>query len=244
MDAEALYAHLKQLAGNVPQLGNRAQNHITPEAREWLARLHALLNQPRFGIAAIEVHVATDGLGTALHDTNVQVIMNALYRALAAVELELPVAARGAFIAAGNAFDAAAAAAKILQEARTRALIVDPYLGAKVLDTFALLVPEGVRVDLLAAKGKVKAALEPLARAWMKQHGASRPLQLRLTDERQLHDRLIIVDDQSVWDVSQSFEDLASRSPATLAKAEAELAVLKVEAYSDIFLAAENAELS
>ena len=169
--------------------------------------------------------------------------MNALYRAIAKVELSLPASAQGAFIAAGNAFDAAAAAARILQEAKARALIVDPYLGAKVLETCALLASEGVTIDLLAAKGRVKAALEPLARAWVKQHGASRPLRLRLADPRLLHDRLIIVDDRDAWDVSQSFEDLASRAPATLGKAHADHATLKVASYCETFTDAEQVDL-
>ena len=84
------YAHLKQFAANVPQLGSRAQTFIAPETREWIAKLHAILDDRRFGTAAIEISVSSDGLVGALHDRNGEAIMNALYRAIAKVELSLP----------------------------------------------------------------------------------------------------------------------------------------------------------
>jgi len=235
MEAEERYAHLKELAANIPDFGNRARANNDPKVLEWLGRLHALLDNRAFGIAAIQVSVSSDSLGTALHDGNVQSIVNSLYRAIAKVELSLPQSSRGTFIPAGNSYDAITALARILGEAKNSVLIVDPYMGPKVLQNFVIQSKEGIQVALLGAQGRVQSGFEPVAKAWIAQYGGSRPLIVRYADSKLLHDRLVSVDDQSVWDVSQSFEHLAARSPATLSKADADTAKMKIEAYTAIF---------
>jgi hypothetical protein len=240
MEVEARYAILKELAGTVPDFGPMSSPNLTTEVYEWLGRFHAVINHSMFGTETISVKVSMDSLGTVSHNHSIKAIMIALHRAIATVELRLPASSRGAFIPAGNAFDTITATAKILGEARQKLLIVDPYLGPKVLEVYALQASEGVEILLLGAKGRVRPAFEPTVAAWTSQYGNKRPLSVRLAPAKQLHDRLIVVDDTVVWDVSQSFEDLAARSPATLQKATAETAALKIEAYCEIFNDAEE----
>lgn len=167
MEAEARFAHLKELAATIPDFGNQGAPNQSPEVFEWLGRLHALLDDPMFGIDPIQVQVAADGLGTALHRNKEVSLKNALYRAIAKVELQLPSASRGSFIPAGNAFDAITVTSKILAEARKELLIVDPYLGPKALEAFAVQANEGVQIALLGAKGRVRPGFEPTAKAWI-----------------------------------------------------------------------------
>jgi hypothetical protein len=54
-------------------------------------------------------------------------IMGLLYEALAVVELELSASAQGAFIPAGNTFDAMAAVSRIFASAAKDILVVDPF---------------------------------------------------------------------------------------------------------------------
>jgi hypothetical protein len=235
MEAEARYAHLKELAATVPDFGAGGAPNNDPQVFEWLGRLHALLQDPMFGSDGIQVNVSSNHLGDSLHNHNVRTIMASLYRAISTIEMKLPASSRGAFIPAGNAFDAITATARILSEAKSTVLIVDPYLGPKVLETFALQASEGITINLLAAKGRVRAGLEPAGNAWVQQYRDKRPLALRYANPKLLNDRLIVVDNSIAWDISQSFEDLAARSPATLAKAGADSAAMKIEAYCEIF---------
>lgn len=239
MDVEARYSHLKELAATIPNFGTKGAPNRSPECLEWLGRLYALLDDPMFHHDAITIQVSSDSLGGLIHEQNVTSIVSALYRAIGKIELVLPSSSRGAFIPAGNAFDALSAASKIVEEAKNSLLIVDPYLGPKILEKFAIQAGEGVQIHLLGAKGRIKSGLEPSAKAWLDQFGTARPLSLRVAESRYLHDRLIIVDRATVWDISQSFEDLAARSPATLSKSSAETAVMKVDAYSDLFAQSE-----
>ncbi|WP_188855499.1 hypothetical protein [Aureimonas glaciei] len=65
-----------------------------------------------------------------------------LYRNLAVAEMNAPAPARGAFIPAGNEFDAFAAIGRVLTTAEADALIVDPYMDERTLTDFAVLATE------------------------------------------------------------------------------------------------------
>jgi hypothetical protein len=69
-----------------------------------------------------------------------------MHRALARAELRAPVASQGAFIAAGNSFEAFAAVGKVLSAVTTDVLIVDPYADEKLLTDYAMQAPEGIGV--------------------------------------------------------------------------------------------------
>lgn len=129
---------------------------------------------------------------------------------------------------------------KVLKEAQSRLLVVDPYLDHTILTDFAAMAAEGVKIDLLADAfaPKTIATLVPAVQRWAAQYGAKRPIEARATAPRLLHDRLIVVDDAKVWTVSQSFKDLATRSPASITVSPAEVATLKSAAYSDMWATA------
>jgi hypothetical protein len=151
------------------------------------------------------------------------------------------VAALGTFIPVGASFTAVDALTKIFGPATASVLIVDPYADANLLTDFAVLVPEGVRLMVLADKERPKPALLPAAKAWAQQYGQARPLEVRLVRENGIHDRLIIVDDRDVWMVGQSFNALAKRAPSSMARVDPETASMKVRAYRSIWMAADQA---
>lgn len=162
-----------------------------------------------------------------------------LQRALARAELAAPASSSGSFLPVGSAMDAMSAIGKVLKEAQSRLLVVDPYLDHTILTDFAAMAAEGVKIDLLADAfaPKTIATLAPAVQRWATQYGAKRPIEARATAPRLLHDRLIIVDDAKVWNVSQSFKDLAGRSPASITVAPAEVTTLKISAFADLWAA-------
>jgi len=88
----------------------------------------------------------------------------ALYKVLAGAELKAPAAAQGAFIPAGNRFDAFSAITKVLQSAKHDVFIVDPYLDETVMTVFGGSVPDGITLRLLSDEASVKASLTPAAK--------------------------------------------------------------------------------
>lgn len=230
MSAEGLYAQLRELADTEPDL-----SQSSPEVARWLGRLHQAVFESGGGPDIGMLKVASDGMGGALDGFNARSIRNILYRALAKVERQLPAAAQGGFVAAGDVYDALTLISSALENATERALIVDPYAGPEVLASYALMIPERMQVDLLGAEGRIKDSLKPAAEAWIQQYGEKRPFRIRCVDKSLLHDRLLIIDDKEAWDVSQSLNALAKRSPATIAKSRPDQAAMKVEAYAPLF---------
>jgi hypothetical protein len=241
MDPQSLYMQLGRLIETMPDLTRAGE--YSPEILTWLARAHALVSIQGNAedIAGIRnatnnaVQYAGDLADTGVRKSAVKRIVTILYRALAIAELQAPTTARGAFIPAGNSFDAMAAVSRTLSGARHDALIVDPYMDEKALTDFAPLAPEGTIIRLLADQHSHKPTLRPAAERWKSQYGPKRPLVVKLAAGRVLHDRLIIADGTDVWILTQSLKDFAVRSPASIVRADGDAAALKISAYQDIW---------
>jgi hypothetical protein len=232
MDAESLYVQLGRLVETMPDL---SQGGITPpETKLWLGRAYAFIKL----LGDVPLEVAFDKALTKREEWRVlgaEEIAFVLYRALAMAELRAPAAAQGAFIPAGNAFDALAAISKTLSGATSDVLIVDPFMSEKTLTDFVPLAPEGVTVRLLTDQNSRKPTFDAAVERWKSQYGSKRPLAARLTAVRALHDRVIIADSRQVWILTQSLKDFAARSPASIVRADGEAAALKVSAYQRIW---------
>nr|WP_314447207.1 hypothetical protein [uncultured Sphingomonas sp.] len=231
IDDEALYGHLQVLLNTIPDL----TEPVNDDTHKWLARLAALVRETGelVDVVALKTHTTRLAAST-MQKHAASEIKSILFRALAWAELRAPSSAQGAFIAAGNQFDAFSAVAKILSESKRGVLLVDPYMGVEICD-FALLVPEGVAVRLLADEANVKPTLAPAVTRWLTQYDVSRPLEVRVAPKRSLHDRSIQVDRQEAWIATQSFNALAQRSPASLSRLDGDAGRMKIEAYEEIW---------
>ena len=238
IDYAALYIQIGRLLETAPDLSS-FQSCVAPVAMQWLGRAHATVNAAYGGngIDAIAFKMAVDRVGSAAWKSAVTEIFQILYRTLAHCEIRLPPGAAGAFVPVGNSFDAFAALAKIFTKASGDVMIVDPYLDHSVLTDFALAVPEGVALRLLADENDHKATLGPAAQRWASQYAASRPLSVRLAPRRSLHDRAIFIDRRDAWTLTQSLKDFAKRAPAEIVRADS-IAAVKLEAYEEIWASA------
>ena len=235
---EALYVQLGRLVETMPDLGS-VPRPLSTEIHQWLGRAYVLV------LATGDQHDAASFKSTVQHlngtvgrNQAVQTITAILYRALATAELGAPAAAQGAFVPAGNAFDALAAFSKVLSTPTKDLLFIDPYMDEKVLLDFAPLAPEHITVRLLADQQYHKPSLRPAVHRWIAQYGQSRPIEARLVPARALHDRLLIVDGTAAWVLTQSMNAFATRSPASIVRADAETATLKVAAYEAMWATA------
>ncbi|MCK1629666.1 phosphatidylserine/phosphatidylglycerophosphate/cardiolipin synthase family protein [Bradyrhizobium sp. 162] len=242
MPSEALYAQLGRVIESMPDLAKKlpvgsAYFPFGPQEHQWLGRAQALISEALGTEGDIEIKAAISQSGQ-YRDWFKGEVQRILYRALAVVEMELPAPATGAFIPAGNAFDALKAIQRIFDLAQKEVLVVDPYMDEKILTDFAHLMRERVQIRLLADASAVKASLAPAIAAWLKQYGTSRPIVAKLAPKRALHDRLIAIDSARIWTVGQSFRDLAARAPTSFVEVDKETAALKMQSYDDIWNAA------
>lgn len=239
LDAQARFIQLTQLIGDMPDLSARP---ISDDKLRWFGRVRAILIDANdiIGASALDanLNVLHSSLVPRVRYNAVDKIKAAVFNAIAEAELNAPAAARGAFVAVGSAFDAFAAVSKFLGPSKDDVLIIDAYMDHNALESYAVLAPEGVRVRLLADHKHHKATLKPAIESWAKQYGKDRPLEARLAKSGALHDRSIMVDGTNVWLLSQSTNAFAARSPATIQRADPELALQKIEAYKTIWNAA------
>lgn len=240
LSPQALYHQIGRLLADQPDLVAFDEKWNLPTATiTWLAQATALVKATGDLSLTVRIDNAVKQLvGTFQTDNHARDIVLILNQVLATLELQLPAGARGAFVTPGASLDAYAALSKIIAAASRSVLIVDPYMDVTAVTEVAELAPSGVGVQLLSDAGSVKATLKPAADRWVQQYGAGRPLEVRATAPRALHDRLIITDATVVWILTQSLKDFAKRSPATIQRADPDLALMKTEAFKAIWDAA------
>lgn len=236
MDAESLYRLLGNLVAAMPNL----EHPEAGEVQKWLGRAYALVEATGDGADMIALKSATTDLFSPqvlTHERGKRQISVILQRRLAVAELKAPASAHGGFISAGNVHDALASVAKVMKQATANLLIVDPYMNETVLSDFAPMAQEGISLRLLTDPATAKPGLRPAVERWRSQY-SSRPLEVRLAPQRSLHDRVIIVDDKQPWILTQSFNALAARSPASIVRVDGDAVPLKLEAYKQLWATA------
>jgi hypothetical protein len=234
MSAEELYLQLGSLVEEMPDL---ATGPITKDVNKWLGRAVALVGTMGDSANTITLQVASQNLNAAIRTQNVQTIQAIVYSALAKAELDAPVQTQGTFIAAGHTFDAIAAVSKVVRTAAKNVLLIDPYSDEKVVTDYVGLAPENVLVKILST-GRYKDALKAIADRWNRQNGTIRPLQVRIAPARDLHDRLVVVDETTAWVLGQSFNKLAERAHTSLVRMNKDAGDLKIAAFADIWASA------
>jgi hypothetical protein len=235
-EAQDRYFRIQNLLETAPDFLNSSNPLIaTPlsaDQKLWLGRAYALIKEAGDKDDTAEAKRIVDLSPQAAFVKDVVAgLFTILYRALAVAELKAPASAQGAFIAAGNPFDALNAFSKILSSAKQDVLLVDPYMDEKALTDFAVLIPEKVPVRLLADQHSQKPSLRPAVHSWIRQYRANRPLEARLSSPRSLHDRLIVVDKTKAWALTQSLNAFAARSPASIILVNSEIVAEKIQAY-------------
>ena len=235
IEPAVLYGELKSLASNRPECLQSVdeRNQLAQHVQSWLGRLFALVEASGEIIDTERLRAQIGQLPIIALDRGFRAeteIWAIFERALARSELAVPMGVQGTFVPVGGHFDVFTALAKVLGPACKDVLIVDPYLDEAILTDFLALVPEKVPIRLLSDGAGIKPSLKPAVLRWSSQFGDVRPVETRITAPRQLHDRLIIIDETEVWIVTQSFKDFAARAPGSIEKANPESGKLKIDA--------------
>jgi hypothetical protein len=228
--ASEVAGRLKHLLSTVPELqpGKAAPSDF----QAWLAAAYALVELVNILGDTFECRTACDTISAVQEPMAMEKLLTTLHRAHAKASL-LASEPSGGFIPVAQPLDAMVAVGQVMRHAARSVRIVDPYVSDKTVSDFVITAKEGVSVELLYRKPE--GAFVPAVRRFVEQYGTARPLTVRQAKPRALHDRVIIIDGSAAFAVSQSLKDLAKDSPATIIKADAELARMKIEAYEQIW---------
>ncbi|MFC7300296.1 hypothetical protein [Cognatiluteimonas weifangensis] len=200
---------------------------------QWLGKANALVAEwnPR---EAIGFKMASDwAAGNLNRSSNVGQILTTLHTAAASLEQSLP-EPEGQVFGPGAVYDFFRALNDVVSSAEHSLLAVDPYMDAQVFDAYLSNCRPGVAVRLLASRYAVSVAAASVA--FRQQHNAN--LEVRST--REIHDRLIIVDQLHCWVLGASIKDAADRKPTYLAPLPTELVAAKVALYEGVWANAQG----
>ncbi len=95
----------------------------------------------------------------------------------------------------------------ILQKARNRIVIVDPYVDQSILTLLSTCAKPGMNVRILSSKLPSDFVLE--ATRWLSQHSGS---SLEVRTAKEFHDRFIVLDDTACWHVGCSIKDAGNKA--------------------------------
>lgn len=210
-----------------------------PEASKWTGQVLAIVEASGSIMELVNLRTYFDfAARQGSSEKTGLLVAQCIDTVLATLELKLPADMQGAFIPAGGVFDGYQACSKVLATALKHVMLVDPYADDTLISDFGALAPETVPVNVLTDAQTAKPSLKPAAERWIAQWGAKRPLEVRQTAAKLLHDRLIIADDATAWVVGQSFKDLAKRAHSSLVRMDTESGNLKINAHYTMWQAA------
>lgn len=231
MDPKIVLAQLKALVERSPDFAR-----YTPASRDhavWLGQAHALLSKLDT-MDALEFKMAADWLHSSLmKDSSVGKIYATLHRAIAALELEYPDAAAGAY-AGGQVYDFFNALNRVISSAEKSLFVVDPYLDQTVFDHYLSSRKSIVKVRILVGRDAEK--LSPAIAKYRQQYGDV----LEARASNQIHDRVIFVDSYVCWLIGQSLKDAAKAKPTYLVQAPPDVVPTKLASYEEIWASANS----
>jgi hypothetical protein len=211
------------------------QTSLTDEEVRWLGRADALLDASGAMSAVVSFRVARQNIGSYSHSRTDLLIP--LHDAYSRIELQVPTALQGSFIAGGDTWNGYAALVRLMQTDCDDLLVIDPYINSVLFTDLAphVKAKAGLRC-LTARRAENHPALLAASQRWAGDSiSATISVDVRYTQPPNLHDRLVIVDGREVWLVSQSLKDIAKRSPASISRAEPELGLMKVQHYEGVW---------
>lgn len=232
---EALYHQLGRLREAMPTAAMLSQ----PSASKWIGRVLAVVEAAECMVELVALRTYVDHIHRhGVSAPTVQMFAQQIDNVLAKLELKLPAEMQGTFIPAGGVFDAFVAVSKAMSMAKAHVFLVDPYCDNETISSYVSLAPEGLPVYLLTDPARLKPNLKPAVERWKAQHKDKRPLEVRLTAPKALHDRLIITDNTTLYVVGQSLKNLAKTAPSSLVRMDGEGGELKIRFHVDLWQAA------
>jgi hypothetical protein len=206
---ERLLTEIEDLIRSMPP--REKFHHYDLEIQEWLGRAQAIVevwSPLKLPFFAIEVGKLHHTVGYAADDG-----FRAMLRTLHQARFDLRMKTVGPLSIAvqqGGVFDYFDEIRKVIEEASTDLLFVDPYLDAEFISRYLPHVKPGVSIRLLAEK-RIQ-SLTAAVQALRQQNG----VKVEIRSSTGLHDRYLFVDGSSCYQSGASFKDGAKRAPTTL----------------------------
>jgi hypothetical protein len=205
---ETLLAEVEDIIRTMPS--RETMGHDDPDTLAWVGRASAVVHAADPIRASVTFDNHARNLGTSGHyNSAVRGVVTMLHHIRHELRMKIGTPSSVA-ISAGGMFDYFDEIRKVISEARSDLLFVDPYLDAEFVSRYLPHVVEGTTVRLLGRERM--STLVPAAELMQQQSGIT----ITVRSAGSFHDRYFFVDQRACYQSGASFKDGAKRTPTTL----------------------------
>lgn len=229
IEKHILLLKLSDALSNCPAFGEQAVLEPNTQQRQWFAQVGALLK--RLGIDhSVRFSSSFNMLGQYWKWATSQIVGQVM-DAIEEIKLELELDDRseiGTAYAPGDVYRFFADLKELVNSAFSSILIVDPYFNGEAFDTYLAAVDPKVEIKILADRYSTD------IKQYVEKHQAQFKTAISLRQSKELHDRLIFIDDNIAWIMGGSMKD-AGKKATYLIPLMTELALAKNKIYGEIW---------
>lgn len=225
---------LTALLENAPEFGDKpAMEPETPQ-RQWLSSAGALLS--RLSIEKKVQFQSTFRILVQYWKPAVIQIKGQILDAIEELKLDLELEGRseiGSAYAPGEVYKFFADLKAVINQSEREIVVVDPYFNGEAFDTYLSSAGTGLHIRILADRYSKD------VNTYVTKHSAEFGSRIELRASKELHDRIVFIDDDQAWIMGGSIKDAGKKAtyliPLTLPLAAAKKRIyLEIWARSEI----------
>ena len=197
---------LVDLYENKPDFGNGPIKAMSKE-RLWLSSVGALFKA--IGFQHESKHSSNMGFLGRYRVWAIDNILGQIGDAIEELKIELELDGRseiGSAYEPGDVYRFYADLKAIISLAQAEIIIIDPYFNGDAFDNYLSTVPNQISIKILANRYSED------IRNYMSKHIQQFQSKIEVRQSKELHDRLLIIDNTDCWVVGQSIKDAARKS--------------------------------
>ena len=229
VEKHILLLKLREALQQAPNFGEKPIFEVNSPQRRWFASAGALLS--RLGISHQARFKSSFSTLASYWKPAVNNIQGQVLDAIEELKLELELDGRtefGSAYAPGDVYRFFADLKNIVNGAKSGLMVVDPYFDGTAFDAYLSAVPSGVSVRVLADRYASEVA------KYFEKHRLQYKSALELRSSNELHDRIVLVDEDAAWVMGGSIKD-AGKKATYLIPLASPIATAKKVIYADIW---------
>jgi hypothetical protein len=218
-----------QALEKAPDFGDSVSLDAHSPQRKWLSVVGALLS--RLGIHEAAEYRSAFSTLAAYWKPAIQSIKGQVSDAIEKIKLELELDGRseiGSAYQPGDVYRFYADLKAIINSAKKEVLVIDPFFDGNSFDAYLSTLQEGITVQILAERYSNDIS------AYISKHQTQYKSIIELRRSKELHDRLVIVDNDDCWIMGGSIKDAGTKATYLIPLA-APLSENKRTIYSEIW---------
>lgn len=235
VEKHILLLKLSEVLEQAPDFGEKPSFEVNTPQRRWLASAGALLS--RLDISHKASFKTSFSRLASNWKPSVNSIQGQVLDAIEELKLELELDGRSEFgsaYAPGDVYRFFADLKNIVNGAKSGLMVIDPFFDGTAFDAYLSAVPSGIAVRVLADRYAGDVA------TYVTKHRAQYNSSVELRSSKELHDRLVLVDDDAAWIMGGSIKD-AGKKATYLIPLASSIAATKKVIYADIWSRATTA---